>query len=421
MPHPLDWIDDELGALEERSLIRRRREITALPQGRCRVGERELVNFASNDYLDLAHDPRVIAAAREALEDGSVGAGASSLVSGRSSWHRALEERLARFEQQPASLLFPTGYAANVGTICALAGSNELVFSDRLNHASLIDGCRLSGAQVHVYRHDDLAELSSLLKKGTGSERQVAVPEKERRGEVPVPFFQQAPGGGLEEDPRGRRRLIVTDSVFSMDGDLAPLSQLCDLADRFDALLVIDEAHATGIFGKNGRGVAELQGVESRNIVRVGTLSKAIGAQGGFVAGPKSLIDWLWNRARTQMFSTALPPAVCAAAAAAIDIIDSEPGRRERLLQLADSFRRHLRESQIGALPNSAGPIVPIVLSAPERALEAARRLEDLGFLVAAIRPPTVPEGTSRLRISLSSGHSLDDIERLTAALRSVL
>jgi len=421
MPHPLDWIDDELRALEERSLLRRRREIATLPRGRCRIGERELVNFASNDYLDLAHDTRVVAAAREALEDGSVGAGASALVAGRSPWHRALEERLARFEQQPAALLFPTGYAANVGTICALAGSDDFIFSDRLNHASLIDGCRLSGARLHVYRHDDLSELGSLLKKGTGSERHIAVPEKEDRGEVPVPFFQQAAGSELDRNPRMRRRLIVTDSVFSMDGDLAPLPQLCDLADGFDALLVIDEAHATGIFGKNGRGVAELQGVESRNIVRVGTLSKAIGVQGGFVAGSKSLIDWLWNRARTQMFSTALPPTICAAAAAAIDIIESEPGRRERLLQLAEGFRRQLREAQIAALSNSAGPIVPIILSAPERALEASRRLEDLGFLVAAIRPPTVPEGTSRLRISLSSGHSLDDIERLTAALRSVL
>src|SRR5579872_2513741 len=339
---PLDWIDDELGMLETGNLLRRRREVTALACGRCAIDGRELLNFASNDYLDLAHDPRVIAAAREALDSGSVGAGASALVSGRSVWHKSLEERLARFEGQPAAVLFPTGYAANVGTICPLAGSEDVIFSDRLNHASLIDGCRLSGARVHVYRHDDLARLESELGKETSA----------------------------------RRRLIVTDSVFSMDGDLAPLGELCDLADRFDALLVIDEAHATGVFGKLGRGVAELCGVESRNIVCIGTLSKAIGAQGGFVAGPQPLVDWLWNRARTQMFSTALPPAVCAAATAAIGIIESEPGRREHLLRLSEHFRRQLGELGIEPPASSTGPIVPIVLSAPERALAAARRLE---------------------------------------------
>lgn len=387
MSTSLHWIHDEQSALATRNLVRRRREVVALPRGRCRIGGRELLNFASNDYLDLAHDPRVVVAAREALDAAGAGATASALVCGRSPWHSALEERLARFENQPAAILFPSGYAANVGTICALAGSEDALFSDRLNHASLIDGSRLSGARVHVYRHDDLGGLAADLKKAASA----------------------------------RRRLILTDSVFSMDGDLAPLPDLCDLAERHGAILLVDEAHATGVFGSQGRGVAELQKVESRVSARVGTLSKAVGALGGFVAGPQALVDWLWNRARPQMFSTALPPSVCAAAVAAIEIIASEPGRREHLRLLCERFRGLLRGAGIERAASSVGPIVPVILSTPERAVEVATRLEESGFLVPAIRPPTVPEGTSRLRITLSSGHGFDDIEQLAAALRTAL
>src|SRR5262249_6841151 len=218
----------------------------------------------SNDYLNLAHDARVVAAARETLDRAGVGATASALVCGRSSWHARLEERLALFEGQPAALLFPTGFAANAGTIGALAGPDDTVFSDRLNHASLIDGCRLSRASVHVYSHDDLAVLAR----------------------------------ALQDVPTAGRRLIVTDAVFSMDGDLAPLTDLCDLARRHGAILLVDEAHATGVFGERGRGAAEFMGVEDGALVRVGTLSKAVGAMGGFVTGSQSLIEWLWNRAR---------------------------------------------------------------------------------------------------------------------------
>ncbi len=384
MTDPLRWIDDELEALDRQGLRRRRREITPLAGGRCRVEGRELLNFSSNDYLNLAHDPRVVAAAREALDRAGVGATASALVSGRTPWHVELENRLARFERQPAAVLFPSGFAANVGTICALAGKDDTIFSDRLNHASLIDGCRLSQARLRIYGHDDLA--------------------------------------GLEEDlrkcPASGRRLIVTDSVFSMDGDLAPLPELCDLAERYGAILIVDEAHATGVFGECGRGVAELQGVEERVTVRVGTLSKAIGVLGGFVAGSQSLIDWLWNRARPQIYSTALPPVVCAAARAAIDIIESEPERRRCLLQLADEFRRKLAGAGVETIRNGVGPIVPVLLQTAERALHVARQLEEEGFLVAAIRPPTVPAGTSRLRISLTSGHRPADVEALAEALK---
>lgn len=383
----MDWINHELEKLDRQGLLRKRRTVTPLPAARCQVNGRELVNFAANDYLNLSHDPRVIDAARRALDEAGVGSTASALVCGRTQWHVALEERLARFERQTAAVLFPTGFAANVGTICAVAGHCDTIFSDRLNHASLIDGCRLSGARLRIYRHDELAELED----------------------------------ELEKSPATGRRLIVTDSVFSMDGDLAPLPELCSLAGRFDAMLLVDEAHATGVFGAGGRGVAELQEVEERVTVRVGTLSKAIGAMGGFVAGPQSLVDWLWNRARTQIYSTALPASVCAAAAAAVEIIESEPWRRERLLAVAADFRRQLADARIETNQSAIGPIVPILLQSPDRALSVARELEDAGFLVGAIRPPTVPQGTSRLRITLSAGHESTDVDRLVTALRKIL
>jgi 8-amino-7-oxononanoate synthase len=383
MAAPLDWIAHELQGLAEQGLVRRRRVVTRLPDGWCAVDGRRVRNFASNDYLNLAQDPRVMAAAEQALQAAGVGAGSSALVSGHTEWHAALEERLARFEGQPAAVLFPTGYAANVGTIAALVGKDDSVFSDRLNHASLVDGCRLSGARLRIYRHQELEGLERELRKESG------------------------PG----------RRLIVTDSVFSMDGDLAPLPELCDLAERFGAMLLVDEAHGTGVFGSGGRGVCELQGVEHRVTVRVGTLSKAVGSIGGFVAGSRELVNWLWNRARTQIYSTALPAAACAAAAMALDIIESEPERRARLLANSATFRGMLSATSIETVPNSTGPIVPVVLHTPDRALAIAERLEEQGYLVGAIRPPTVPEGTSRLRITLSSAHSRADIATLAEQL----
>jgi 8-amino-7-oxononanoate synthase len=290
---------------------------------------------------------------------------------------------LAEFEGQESAVLFPTGYAANVGTISTLVGEQDVIFCDRLNHASLIDGCRLSGAKLLVYRHQQLEKLEAALRRATGYQR----------------------------------RWIITDSVFSMDGDAAPLRELCDIAEKYDAKLIVDEAHATGLFGEHGRGIAEWQGVEDRVAVRIGTLSKAIGTMGGFVAGPKVLTDWLWNSARTQMFSTALPPAVCAAAICALGLIESEPWRRERVLALSEGFREAL--SQLGLqTPNGGmGPIVPIVLGDAEETLRVAKDLEEAGFLVAAIRPPTVPRGTSRLRITLTAAHTEEDLKGLTNQL----
>ena len=387
MSPSLPWIADALNELAAQGLLRRRRVIRRLTDGRCEVDGRAVLDFASNDYLNLASDPRVVAAAVEASQAGGVGARASPVVCGRTPWHEQLEQQIARFEGRADALLFPTGMAANAGTIAALCGPGDLILCDRFNHASLVDGCRLSQAALRVYRHDDLSTLERELKK-----------------DGPV-----------------RRRWIVTDSVFSMDGDIAPLPELCDIARRCGAELIVDEAHATGVFGEHGRGACEALGVEDRVAVRIGTLSKAVGAQGGFVSGPTDLIDFLWNRARTQMYSTALAPAVCAAATVALDIIAAEPQRRTRLAEASAFFRNQLRAADVETVAASVGPIVPVILRDPQAAVDMAARLEQRGFLVGAIRPPTVPRDTSRLRIVVTAAHQDEDLTRLATAIREEL
>lgn len=380
----LDWLNAELQSLVAADLFRQRRCVTPLADGWCESAGQRLKNFAGNDYLNLALDPRVISALRAGAEQGGSGVTASALVSGRSPWHQELEAGLAQFHGQESAILFPTGYAANLGTIAALAGPEDVVYCDRLNHACLVDGCRLSGAKLRVYRHDELDRL-----------------ERE-----------------LQKTSHYRRQWIVTDSVFSMEGDLAPLQELCHLAEIYGASMIIDEAHAFGILGDHGRGAAELLGVESRIAVRIGTLSKAAGSLGGFVTGPRILTDWLWNRARTQMFSTALPIPICRAAAAALSIISAEPERRHRVVALAAELRRRLRSLDF-VVPDGIGPIVPVILNTPQQAKAAAGHLEQQGFLVAAIRPPTVPHGTSRLRLTVTAACREQDLQELCEALAS--
>ncbi|MGE3317563.1 MAG: 8-amino-7-oxononanoate synthase [Planctomycetaceae bacterium] len=383
MPDRFDWISRELQRLDALGVVRKRRRVTSQAGGSCEIDGRCYRNFSSNDYLDLAHDPRVVEAAARALAEFGAGAGSSALVTGRTDWHARLEEMIADFEGQPAAVIFPTGYAANIGTVAALAGKEDAIFSDALNHASLIDGCRLSGAKVHVYDQTRLRELEESLRSATDY----------------------------------RRRFLITDTLFSMDGIAAPLAELCDLAEKYGAEVIADEAHATGVFGQRGRGLSEELGLEARIAVRVGTLSKAVGSLGGFVAGATPLVDWLWNRARTQMFSTALPPATCAAACAAIEIIQKEPERRAHLAQLSARLRSNLAAEGLAGNANGVGPVIPVILGTPDATMSVASGLQEQGMLVAAIRPPTVPEGTSRLRISVTAAHTLDDIDELTNAL----
>jgi 8-amino-7-oxononanoate synthase len=387
---PLAWIDTELAHLE-RAGLRRRLAVRSGPQtARVVIDGKQLVNFGCNDYLGLAADQRLIAAAAEAAQREGWGSGASPLVSGRSESHAALERRLAEFEGTQAALVFPSGFAANAGIIPALVEDEDAIFGDAKNHASLIDGCRLSKAARFVYPHGDCAALEQLLQNAH----------------------------------RFRRRLIVSDTLFSMDGDLARLAQLADLAHKYDAMLMVDEAHATGVFGTNGRGVAAERAtaatapavVHDRVHVRVGTLSKALGSGGGFVCGSQSLIDWLANRARSYVFSTSQPPATSAAASAAIDIVEAEPERRGRLLANAADLRFRL-QNQGWDTSRSASQIIPIVIGDADETMRLAGRLREAGFFLPGIRPPSVPEGESMLRISLCVHHTPEMIDALVAAL----
>jgi 8-amino-7-oxononanoate synthase len=342
----------------------------------------EVVSFASNDYLGLSDHPAVRAAAHEALERWGTGAGASRLVTGSRPVHNELEDELAQWKGTEAAVCFPTGFAANLGVLSVLGGPGVRVFSDELNHASIVDGCRLARAEVAVYRHRDLGHLEELLASG------------DVVGRMPA--------------------LVVTDSVFSMDGDVAPLDELLAICVRYGALLVIDEAHA--VLGPR-LDLTEYSSEAKSSIVQVGTLSKTLGALGGFVAASRDVVDLLINRARSYIFSTALPPADTAAALVAIRIVRSAEGAAlvERLEALVQMM------TETGFAPSAhPSPIIPVILGSEQSAIEASTTLLARGLWVPAIRPPTVPPGTSRLRVTLSAAHSDADVSRLIDALRAL-
>ncbi|WP_239470050.1 8-amino-7-oxononanoate synthase [Archangium violaceum] len=364
--------------------LRRFLEPLDSPQGPLvRMGGETLVNFASNDYLGLASSPTVRAAASAALESHGVGSGASRLVVGDTSAHQRLEARLASFERSEAALLFNSGFAANVGTIQALVGPEDAVFSDALNHASLIDGCRISRARVVVYPHANVEALDQAL-----------------------------------SSTPARRRLVVTDSVFSMDGDYAPLRELVSVCRAHDAALLVDEAHGTGVLGSRGAGLCEELGLEHAVDVRMGTLSKALGGLGAYICASRPVVELVLNRARPLVFSTALPAALCAAAEAAVDIVERDDALRARLWRNIRRFSDGLRSLGFAAEPRSA--IFPVIVGEPGVAVAASRALRARGLLVKAIRPPTVPEGTSRLRFCLSAAHTEGHVDLALQGLRSL-
>ncbi len=380
------WMHDDLGDLRRRGLYRQRRKLLSGQGAHVRVAGVRLINFASNDYLDFASDPRLAQAAQRAARRFGCGAGASPLVSGLTPPLQKLERDLAAWEGSEAALVFSSGYVANLTLLSTLVGQGDVIFSDAWNHASLIDGCRLSRADVSVYRHSDVAHLIELL----------------------------------SQTKSARRRLIVSDSVFSMDGDFAPLAELLDVAERFDAMLLLDEAHATGVLGKCGRGLSEcISNATSPRLIKMGTLSKALGSQGGFVVGAATFIDWLVNRARPYIFSTALAPPSAAAARRAVRLVQEKPHRGMKLLAKAEGCRTELRELGLDVGPSQC-QIVPVIVGDPTKAVLLSRKLQERGLLVPAIRPPSVAEGTSRLRISLTAGHTNADIEQLVAALRDL-
>ncbi len=379
-----DTLDAELLARREQGLYRQRQTLGSAQGPRVTVDGEALLAFCSNDYLGLAADPRVVEAFRHAASHWGVGSGASHLVCGHMRIHHELEEELAAFTGRARALLFSSGYAANLGVGAALLHRGDAVFEDRLNHASLLDGALLSGARLRRFLHNDPASLEARL---------AATP--------------------------ARRRLVAVDGVFSMDGDEAPIPALSAVCDRRDALLLVDDAHGFGVLGARGAGSLEVQQAADRVELLMGTLGKALGAAGAFVAGSELLIESLLQHARTYIYTTAIPPAVAAAARESLRILQAEPWRREQLAALVQRFREGA--TRIGlALAPSRTPIQPLLLGESARALDWAMRLRRLGILVPAIRPPTVPVGSARLRITLSAMHDAADVDRLLSALAEV-
>ncbi|WP_162472596.1 8-amino-7-oxononanoate synthase [Thermoanaerobacter kivui] len=377
------FLEKELELLKESSLYRQLPgPLEEFNGSRAIINGQEVLLFSSNNYLGMSHHPRVKAATLEAVERWGTGSGGSRLTTGNFVLHRQLEERIARFKSTEDAIVFSSGYLANLGVISALVGQGDLVLSDELNHASIIDGCRLSRATVKVFRHKDVAHLKDIL---------------------------------LAERNSYRRCLIVTDGVFSMDGDIAPLPQLLQLAEEFQSLLMVDDAHATGVLGKRGAGTVEHFGLENKNIIQVGTLSKALGSEGGYVAGNVILIDYLRNRARSFIFSTALSPPIVAAAIAALDVLEEELYLLDQLHANVRQFYKGLKELGFEVLPTESA-IIPLMVGESHRTLALSSALAEKGVFVPAIRPPTVPEGTSRLRITVMATHKPEDIQRALEA-----
>ena len=379
-----------LAALDEQQLLRRRRTVESRCVPRTDADGAPLLAFCSNDYLGLASHPAIVAALQEGAARYGAGSGASHLISGHSRAHALLEEQLAAFVaphlEAARALYFSTGYMANLAVLSALALPDDDLFSEQLNHASLIDGARLSRASVKVYPHRDLAALEALLKAS-----------------------------------RAASRLVVTDSVFSMDGDIAPLPQLLALCERYGAWLVVDDAHGFGVLGAHGRGALEHFNLRSRHLVYIGTLGKAAGVSGAFVAAHETVIEWLLQRARTYIYTTAAPPALAHALSASLALIAGAEGatRRLHLSQLVTQFNSALKLARWRLMPSDT-PIQPVCIGASRDALAAGEALRRCGFWVPAIRPPTVPRDSARLRITFSAAHESADVQRLVAALQSV-
>ena len=380
-----NWLDVECAELEQTNLRRHLRTVRSAPTGTINLDGRDVVLLGSNNYLGLSTHPKVIAAAVEATRTFGAGASGSRLISGNSELYTALETNLAKAKGTEAALVFSSGYAANTSVLPVLAGEGDLILSDALNHASIIDGCRLSRATKQVYQHCDVEHLRALLSESAGF----------------------------------RRRLIVTDGVFSMDGDIAPLPDICDLAAKYDAMVLVDDAHGFGVLGKDGSGTVAHFGLEGKGIIQMGTLSKAVGALGGYIAGTRPLIELLINRARGFIFTTGLPPATLAAANAALDLMRSTPELQQRLFSHAKHLKTALIDLGYTLLPSET-QILPVVLGSPQRATNTAEALLAEGVFAPAIRPPAVPPDTSRLRLTVMATHTEAEIQRAIAAFTSV-
>ena len=372
------WLEDERNELEQDGHWRSLRSMMSAPTGRVLLDGCEVISLASTNYLGLSTHPQVIKAACEAVQEYGTGASGSRLIAGNSHLYEELESKIAAMLNTEAALVFSSGYLANIGTIPALVGEEDLVLSDERNHISLIEGCRLSKATKRIYRHCDPEHLKELL----------------------------------SESSRFRRRLIVTDGVFSMDGDFPPLAEICEIAEAHDAMLLVDDVHGFGILGQSGGGLVDYLGVGDRGIIQIGALSKAVGGIGAFVAGSQSLIDFLINRARGFIFTTALPPGTLAAASAAIDLIRSNFEFRQRLFANVHTLKTGLSEAGFQLLTNETH-ILPLILGEAKTTTQFAEALLNEGVFAPGIRPPTVPMGTSRLRITPTASHTREELEEV--------
>ncbi len=382
----LEYLKAQLGELNEAGTALHLRVLEDEQKARTRFDGREVINLASNNYLGLAAHPRMKKAASDAAARYGAGSGAVRTIAGTMSLHTELERRFAAFKGAEAAIMFQSGFAANSGTVAAILGKEDVIVSDQLNHASIIDGARLSRAEIKVFPHKEAAAADALLEE------------------------TRAPG---------RHQLLITDGVFSMDGDIAPLPALVEVAEKHGAIMMIDDAHASGVLGKNGRGTVDHFSLHGRVDIQVGTLSKAIGVLGGFIAGPQHLIDWLVNRGRPFLFSTSAPPAVAAACIEALNILEEEPERVERLWDRTRFFKKGLQDLgfDTGA---SETPITPVIAGEETKAIELARLLWEEGVFTPAIVFPTVPKGRSRVRTIVSADHSEEDLKEALDAFDRV-
>ena len=379
-------IEQELSKLKEQGLYRHLRRISSAQGREIVLDDRRVLNFCSNDYLGLANDERIKHAAKAAIDQYGFGSGASRLVSGNMSWHEKLEENIAQLKQCDASLVFSTGYMANTGIISSIIGRDDIVFSDRLNHASIIDGIVLSRATLKRYPHKDMQALEDLLK----------------------------------ETPAHQKKFIVTDSVFSMDGDVAPLTDIVRLAQQYDALVMVDEAHGFGVLGATGAGLVEVLQLSGHVDIQMGTLSKAAGCFGAYVAGSKLLREYFINHARSFIYTTAMPAAVAAAASCAVDIIRTDAHRRQELQHKSDYLRGKFKALGLNTL-ESTTPIIPVIIGDSSKAVNISAQLLSKNIFVQAIRPPTVPDGSARLRFTVMATHTSEDLDAVIHALTTIL
>ncbi len=379
------WFESELEQIKAAGLYRRLRRVENAQGPTLWLDGREVINFSSNNYLGIANHPALAAAAKEAIDRYGCGSGASRLISGNMTLHEQLENRLAAFKGTEAALVFNSGFQANIGILSTLTGEGDVIFSDAFNHASIIDGCRLARAKTLVYDHCDLDKLEA----------------------------------GLEQAAHARRKLIVTESIFSMDGDQAPLKEIVELSENYGAMVMVDGAHATGIFAANGAGVVAQLGLGERVLVQMGTLGKALGGFGAYVAGSRALRELLINRCRSFIYTTALPPAVMAMALAAIDLVRREPERREQLFSNCRRLKEGLRSLGF-SLAAGDSPIVPLIIGDAEKTMRFSELLLQKGIFAQGIRPPTVPLGTSRLRITLMATHTPEQIEKALDAFKEI-